>query len=343
MTKLRRFLINEATSPAKEFAQTLTMIYRDCAPFIREFIGPQKGNTALQFLYSGRDVSGNPEFIKKRVRKDRKPADMHPIIHDMLDKEFQKRFGYPARSSSLFVTGDLYIASDYGSRVYLVFPVGKYKYLWNPQVDDLYTYIGDRSGNTVNKNFDNGTGIANPIVANHVKLNKKEYDMSKKFEWLYSQKHGNNILSIDPKAKGYWAWQGKEFIKVPKGQDPIQYVTKKIGEKPEIGGFTWKPDMDYQSYFNEYWDDYMSDHIAELERQGEELAKRIIEVVVDGYSNRNLKDAVNRRSEIMIHCNEWYGIRRRSDTEEMIRKWIFQNGSKIDPIDKIIEWYYDEI
>lgn len=343
MTKLRSFLNEEKKLDGERFAQTLIKIYKDCAPFIRDFIGPQKGKKSLQFLYSGRSISGNPEFIKKRVRKDRKPADIHPLVHDMLDKEFQNKFGYPARSSSLFVTSHIYTASSYGERVYLVFPIGKYKYLWNPEINDLYTHIGDRSGNTVDKNFDNGTGIKNPIVANYVKKNKVfDSDQIKKFRWLYSQKYGNTIIGGNSNGKGYWLYN-PDNIKIPKGQLPMGYITKKINKKPSTDDFTWIPDMDYQEYYNNYWEDYMEDYMVELEKQGEDWAQRLIENIVDGYSNKNLKDAVNSQCEIMIHCNEWYGIRRRSDMEDMIMKWIFHNGQKIESEIKLIQWYYDEI
>ena len=72
---------------------------KDCTPFLKDMI---KGNWG--FLYSGRDGRKGDVF-KGKVRKNRKPTDTHRDIHRDLDILFQKKFGYPARSNSIFCTG----------------------------------------------------------------------------------------------------------------------------------------------------------------------------------------------------------------------------------------------
>jgi hypothetical protein len=58
----------------------------------------------------------------------------------LLDKQFQKKFGVKARSQSLFCTNEYLSTLQYGNPYY-IFPIGKYKTIWSPEIADLYLYL----------------------------------------------------------------------------------------------------------------------------------------------------------------------------------------------------------
>jgi hypothetical protein len=66
-----------------------------------------------------------------KIRTDRKPKDTPLEMHQLLDKQFQKRFGIKARSNSLFcyfrnINSYLRDRSGYGVPYY-IFPIGNFK------------------------------------------------------------------------------------------------------------------------------------------------------------------------------------------------------------------------
>ena len=105
---------------------------KDCQPFIKELNSPE------DFIYSGRRTTDT--YIKKKVRKDRKPLDTPISIHNTLNDFFKKKFGHKLRSESLFVTKDPKLTQDFGYR-YIILPVGKYSLYVNKDITDLTWYL----------------------------------------------------------------------------------------------------------------------------------------------------------------------------------------------------------
>ncbi len=110
----------------------VALIKRDCQPFIKEF---KYQIERRRFLYRGMD--SNITFATKTRRTNRKPVDMGHHLHDRLDSYFNEQFGWKARSSGVFVSTSDKQSELYGT-VYMVFPIGKYLYVFNPSVGDLY-------------------------------------------------------------------------------------------------------------------------------------------------------------------------------------------------------------
>jgi len=86
---------------------------------------------------------------KKITQKNREPRDINPVINKKLNDEFIKKFGIPIRSSGVFATKDVSIATDYGNHPFfngrqesfLFFPKNGFRYFWNPQINDLFTEL----------------------------------------------------------------------------------------------------------------------------------------------------------------------------------------------------------
>jgi hypothetical protein len=140
MSRLQQY-INEETTNDLQFL--VNMIRSDCKPFLKEM------KKAGQFLYRGyndpNDITWSfnkdkIQYFKKVVRKDRKPRDMYQSVHEKLDKLFMEKFGWKVRSNSLFCTGDRTIALGYGA-LFIVFPIGKFRYVWSPEIYDMWTWL----------------------------------------------------------------------------------------------------------------------------------------------------------------------------------------------------------
>ena len=76
------------------------------------------------FLYRGSYKSNDPGII-------------------ILDKFFNKKFGWMPRSTGVFYTGDFSVAGQYGNAAYSIWPIGPFKFLWHPRVPDLFEALWD--------------------------------------------------------------------------------------------------------------------------------------------------------------------------------------------------------
>ena len=77
----------------------------------------------------------NFEFGVQTVRKDRKPKDTN-VIFDSLVNKFLKEKNLPLRRESVFASRNKHQTEEFGN-VYLIFPIGEFRYAWIPNVADL--------------------------------------------------------------------------------------------------------------------------------------------------------------------------------------------------------------
>lgn len=126
--------IMEGAGEPENLDKVLDTIYDNCMPYLK--MVNARRETANITMMSGRSNKGL-SFIDS-VRLDRKPVDTPPDIHKILDDTFDKKFGFRARSNAIFVTGDYYNAEDYGDKVYMIYPIGNFKFVWSNSIVDLY-------------------------------------------------------------------------------------------------------------------------------------------------------------------------------------------------------------
>lgn len=120
-----------------ERQEFIKRVKHDCQPFLN-------AKHPSEVIYRGINAAKDYLFDKK-VRKNRLPSNTPLDIHHVINEWFKKEFGYPYRSSGLFVTGSLAIAGIYGLDIYLVYPVEQFKFVWSPEINDLYSTIADLS------------------------------------------------------------------------------------------------------------------------------------------------------------------------------------------------------
>lgn len=86
-------------------------------------------------LYRG--IDGQPEYFISAPEVDRRPRSTPLEIQNLVDDIFMKKFKWKPRSGGVFTSGNYDIALGYGDP-FRIYPVDGYKYIWSPDVRDLF-------------------------------------------------------------------------------------------------------------------------------------------------------------------------------------------------------------
>jgi hypothetical protein len=139
-------------------------------------------------------------------------------LHDYLDEQFKKKFGWKARSEGVFCVRSKQIAYNYGNP-YSVFPIGNYKYIYSNKIHDLYVH------------FDELKEI--PAVFSILRD-----DAPDNFKY-WSDSTWEDYLKLYGRDKnGQWIHKGKP-------------IDKKDFEKYEYPSLDWKPEIEYEEYIED--------------------------------------------------------------------------------------------
>lgn len=126
--KLNEIALREDSLGSLSENEVIALIRRECKPFLE--------HDTSRLMYRG--MQSKPSHIyKQAVRSDRRPRNVDHKIHDALDAWFEEKFGFKARSETAFVTGSFADAKSYG-KPYAVFPIGDFKFVWSPEIGDLF-------------------------------------------------------------------------------------------------------------------------------------------------------------------------------------------------------------
>lgn len=132
-------------------AQLCAMIESDCKPFLNEsertnlmvrgFSNMYQKDHARSKIQDPQDEEAYVNYWTLPVRKDRRPTNSGDKEFEMQNTFFKGKFGVNARAEALFCFPDTGAgrssASSYGN-VFVIFPIGDFKYLWSPKVRDLF-------------------------------------------------------------------------------------------------------------------------------------------------------------------------------------------------------------
>jgi hypothetical protein len=130
--RLRQYITESTNLTPENWEKLKNAINKDCKPFIKEIKG------AKNLLLRGVNASDYPSFYKvKNVRKDRKPRMVDKELHKKLGELSKKLYGWNIREEGVFTTISYDTAKHWGQPV-IVFPIGKFKYVWLDDVEDLY-------------------------------------------------------------------------------------------------------------------------------------------------------------------------------------------------------------
>lgn len=316
---------------------------KNCMPYLKDVA---KINSDVRFLWSGRN--DDRDIFKADVRTDRRPKDMQWEYHEAYDYAFELKFGFNARSNALFVTGRYNSANSYGRNVYMIFPIGKYRYVWSDEIKDLYDYSSSGGEGYVNSD------LFEVYIDELIDDNHNNWQADAKKEWEEKYKVGQDgvwRLEIgDIKEQWDLRYQSQEeaIVHFSRSIDknirlkPMvrsEYIAK-INKEP-IKYLQWFPGYTYDGFIRNYKHDLKDEWWADTELRNEFYAETIEGVAkktVAGYSNKDIVDAIRSGNEIMLNCKSYYAVK-----EELygdaLRNYFKANGPQNVGDKKIIDWY----
>ena len=128
-----------------ELQELATILKNDCKQFLSE---NNHGylRRGVENLRGGKTVSIDGENVllySKRVRTDRSSLSTSRTDQKIMDDWFLKKFNVKPRSGAAFMLGMK--AADETVKFYgvpcMVFPIGNYKAIWSPKIDDLFEHM----------------------------------------------------------------------------------------------------------------------------------------------------------------------------------------------------------
>lgn len=162
---------NKLKTPNTSY-EAIYFIAENCKPFLKE--------SQLEPFWRGTD-STNKDFAIKKPRKRRKPRDTAPIISKMINDYIAKKIGWRPRTQGLFTTSDWYKAAGFGSNIYCVFPIGKFKYMWIKDMEDtiiiqneLLEIVSEHPDFTRTNNWEEDMEFKDKLKSGDVTLTPKE-------------------------------------------------------------------------------------------------------------------------------------------------------------------------
>jgi hypothetical protein len=317
-------IISEAFKITPDFETILEILWKKCNPFLKDLLKPSWNG---DFLYSGRGEHKDVIMIKK-VRDNRIPSDMNEELSEIFDDVFYDKFGFNARSNAIFCTGDYNEAMRYGN-VYLIFPVGKYKFIYSKTIKDLYTEtvgIGDLDKET--------------WVLNKLDDYKEELEENLRRDW-------ENTYNNPDYGNGHWEYHSFdtdiEDIPYKSHYKAIKYVQDVLDENDEDEEFDetyleWVPDEEWEDYLDMRYDDELMNYRERIEDDFEDYIRGEIESVVDSYIDDSIINAIRSKNEIMLNAK--YYIALNADKYlDALRSYYRQFGYSEPRNIKIKKWY----
>jgi len=210
--RLQKYLTERILSPGEIeiFQENYPQLYKDCKLYIDDW----RKSGAKDFLYRGTRRPGIYFGIKSsHVKSGRLAKDTSQETHNILNDLFKKRFKWYVRNG-VMTTGNISDASSYGT-VYLFFPIGKYKFVWSPKVDDLYSEID--------------------VEYKHMYSFDEYYGSDIRYDW--EEEYGKD-------RKGHWEYDGEEIDNT----EDLRYELEDTEEDFDKDLLYWIPDMDYDEY-----------------------------------------------------------------------------------------------
>ena len=268
------------------------LLFNDCKQYLKDL--GKSGEVMYRGAYGG-------DMTKIVPRKNRAPKDMSRELQEELDNTFYDEFKWRPRSEGVFCSGEWDQAHSYGDAVFTVWPIGKYQFLYNENVHDLYTYFEEDVGGDVN-------------------TDQMEED--------WEDKYGEGY-------EGTWYYDGDNTKKSDRDDAEnvvAGWLEKDHDEDDDYDGhddivdsdFEWEPDVSWEDYYEE-----------NIEYEREKIQEAKYEIVFD-YRDTDIKRAIRCQNEIMIRCKEYYIIHNEF-TDELNK--LLKIG-KIKPVHKQLKFQF---
>jgi len=287
----------------EDWNKIIQILERDCSEFICEMMDSES------ILFRG--VKGGINEVvkglgKKKARSDRYALDMKKGVSGEFDNLFTDKFGIPLRRSGTFATKHPLNAIQYTkwsreryrSFNYLFFPIGDYRYFWNPKIVDLYSDIE-------NEYWYGESDFADRDSEYMEDLWWEIYGEpgQKRDQWSWCKGGGKGEYYYKGKPTGYntiipvirllrdnpekWGADTNIFSK-----EVIDDIFKFIDESGIKKDLTWKPQMTIEEFEKKKEKEILEDSKIEMSK------------IVSGYQEGGMKDITEQ--EITFVCKEYY-------------------------------------
>ena len=107
------------------------------------FFSLRETKKCKRFLFRGINYPHDVEkgFEERVPRKDRRPTDTPKRVQLAFDIEYENKYNWRPRSTGVFCANLTEGTYGYG-HTYYIFPIGKYRYTWSPDVKDFFITQG---------------------------------------------------------------------------------------------------------------------------------------------------------------------------------------------------------
>jgi len=268
MSKLNKYLTESEEDILKNGPVLWNILKKECKYFINEY--KKTGLAGKIWFYRGSEKKLPKIGIDKiKVRKNRRPRDTPQEIHEMIDSAFKDAFGWYVRSEGVFTISYKSSAKVYGTP-YLFFPVGKYKYVWSTNIEDIFEHLDAK--------FDL-EGMSAPY----------QYGLDYSVEDDYERRYGEG-------GEGYWEYEGETVgYSGDTREDAEEAAIDIFGpEDFDPGLLEWIPELDLESYIED----------REEERKGG-IEFEILKII-DTYTDKDMKGALKSYNETVFKCDYYY-------------------------------------
>ena len=185
----------EVTNKLQMLKHEFDQIKQDCQPYLQQNKSPIFRTPMFRGMDPVRSlIQTASDVIKKQVRlKDRRTTDIPDSVSSTMNDWMTKEFGEPFRHA-LFVSGNENMANNYG-RIYLVFPIGNFTFLYHDQFKDIYSTFSHF------KWADGKAGHSEPTAPTAAAANKMVRDRNMKYDEGFHKRFIEYISSVN---RGTW-------------------------------------------------------------------------------------------------------------------------------------------
>lgn len=284
----------------KNFIEWYQEVYNNCQPYLK-FLSSQPSE---KYFYRG--MRGRGSIGKAIPRTDRHPKDTNIAIHKELDRQLEDEFGWKPRSEGVFITSNEDYTTSYGD-TYIIFPSGKYQYVWAEGVKDSYNVLDKSSiGNIFLR-----TQNINSWKELYIKLYGPEGEISNKGVWFYYFS-GKPYIS-HKKDRGDALKDVEEEIKKDVGRDLSIFEKRNFEYYLAWSSSNFKPtdNMKYQDFTWQTENDVM-DKIFDLSnKEYDNMREYLVSEILDKklkYIETGLYRALKSGEEVLLKCDSYYYV-----------------------------------
>ena len=282
----------------EDWNKIIQILEKDCKIFLDEI---KQADSIIFRGVKGSKVDVDKGIWKKASRSDRYTLDMRQDVSHEFDNLFSEKFDIPIRRMGVFATKQPLNAKSYSRYIdkqdgferkrqvnFLFFPIGEYRYFWNPKIMDLYSDIENEEWymdyDYIGDNYIDEEYMIDRWWAVYGEPGQK------RDQWSYCGGGG----------RGQYSYKGIEtgLNQIPRILGEIRENPDKYSASPDIEqedlkkDLIWIPEMNLEDYEKVMAEQVRNDAISKMNQ------------IVQEYQENGMKEIGEQ--EITFVCKEYY-------------------------------------